>query len=201
MYGLNIHQISWRNPYILSTGITASYLVLYTAYDKKEKNLVFSNLADLFLVRKGWNWTLVEANKALSLSGLTIMLTAFLPEFKENKQELTRIALGSLWIHSLYSYYKFYQFDIRQVFSDKAVKQLSILLGASATGALWAGYLGIEALSASVLAAASTALGVAHFYTMEVDYKYKLQVRPYAYLPFPLAAFVLYRLALPPSNK
>ena len=35
---------------------------------------------------------------------------------------------------------------------------------------------------------------IGHFWTMEVDFKYKLQVRPYAYLPFPLALLVLYYL-------
>jgi hypothetical protein len=29
---------------------------------------------------------------------------------------------------------------------------------------------------------------------MEIDYKYVLQVRPFAYLPFPLAAYVIYTL-------
>ena len=33
--------------------------------------------------------------------------------------------------------------------------------------------------------------GIAHFYTMEIDYKFNLGVRPYAYLPFPLAAIGL----------
>ena len=36
-------------------------------------------------------------------------------------------------------------------------------------------------------------LGVSHFYTMEIDFKGVLQVRPYAYLPFPLSAVVLFQ--------
>jgi hypothetical protein len=50
-----------------------------------------------------------------------------------------------------------------------------------------------------LLALSTTVLGMAHFYTMEIDYKYVLQVRPYALLPFPLAAAVLYRWATRPE--
>ena len=38
---------------------------------------------------------------------------------------------------------------------------------------------------------ASVTLGILHFYLMEIDYKWNLQVRPYAYLPFPLAALAV----------
>jgi hypothetical protein len=33
----------------------------------------------------------------------------------------------------------------------------------------------------------SIMFGIVHFYTMEIDYKYVLQVRPFAFLPFVLA--------------
>jgi hypothetical protein len=179
-----------NNPYVLSGGIAASYFAFYTAYDKKSKKLVWKNLSDLVTGNRGLDWSLVEANKALSLSGLTTMLLAYLPEFAEQRRDLLRISMVTLWGHGIYSFYKFYQFDIRKVLSDKSIKRLSVLLGAGAQLALAAG--NFNQLTIGAMAASTTVLGIAHFYTMELDYKNVLQVRPFAYLPFPLAAFVLY---------
>jgi hypothetical protein len=148
---------AWGAALLLSTGVTAAYIALYTGYDKKTKSLTPSNLVDFFLLRKGWNWTLVEANKALSLTGLTVMLSAFLPQAAHMRDELLTISMGSLWVHSAYSYYKFYGLDIRKVLSDKAMKQASLALGAAAQLSLVAGCFG--QLSATVLAAATTVLG------------------------------------------
>lgn len=181
-----------NNPYVLSGGIAASYFAFYTAYDKKTKTLVLSNLSDLVTCKRGLDWSLVEANKALSLSGLTTMLLAYLPECEEMRGDLLWISMVTLWGHSAYSFYKFYQFDIRKVLSEKWMKRISVLLGSAASLALAAG--NFNQLTMGVMAASTTALGLAHFYTMEIDYKYVLQVRPFAYLPFPLAAFVLYNV-------
>lgn len=181
-----------HNPYVLSGAVTFSYVALYTGFDKKTKSLAPSNVVDMILGRRGLDWSLVEANKALSLSGLTTMMLAFLPEYADIRKDLLWISLLSLWTHGTYSFYKFYQFDIRKIISDKAMKQLSLVLGAAGQVALTAGY--FEQFSTAILAASTTALGVAHFYTMEIDYKYVLQVRPYAYLPFPLAGWVFYNL-------
>ena len=66
----------------------------------------------------------------------------------------------------------------------------SVIMGVAGQLALSAGYWGY--ISEAQLVAASVILGVGHFYTMELDYKYVLQVRPYAYLPFPLSVATLY---------
>lgn len=181
-----------NNPYVLSGSIAASYFAFYTAYDKKTKKLVFSNLSDVVSGKRGLDYSLTEANKALSLSGLTTMLLAYLPECEEMRKDLLWVSMVTLWGHSAYSFYKFYNLDIKKVLSDKLMKRISILLGSAATFSLAAGYVG--EFSTAVMALSTTVLGIAHFYTMEIDYKYVLQVRPFAYLPFPLAAFVLYNL-------
>ena len=178
-------------PLILCSSITASYVLFYTAYDKVDKKIKVSNLADFFSCRRGIDWTLVEANKAISLSGLTIMLISFLPELNHSRKELLFHGMSLLWIHSVYSSYKFYQFSLKKVLSDKAIKQLSIALGTLGQLSLSLGYWGY--ISFDSLVASSIVLGISHFWTMEVDYKYKLQVRPYAYLPFPLAIYSIYR--------
>jgi hypothetical protein len=92
-----------------------------------------------------------------------------------------------------------------------AVKKLSIVVGVAGQLVLWQGRLRQQTrlspvvltwrlatvigykgrISATALGLASVSLGVIHFYTMEIDYKRVLQVRPYAYLPFPLAAIAI----------
>lgn len=185
----------WSNPYVVSGAVTFSYLAFYTAYDKTEQRIIPSLFVDLMLIRKGWDWTLKELNKAISLSGMTLMLMSFLPEMKSSQKDLLWISMNMLWGHSVYSFYKFYQFDPRKVMSDKWIKTLSVWLGSAGQLALAAGYWG--QISPSALVASATTLSIAHFWTMEVDYKYKLQVRPYAYLPFPLAAWALYKYFIP----
>jgi hypothetical protein len=86
--------------------------------------------------------------------------------------------------------YKFYQFSPKKIFSDKDMKKLSVLLGTGGQAVLALGYWGY--IDYSTLLVSATTLSIAHFWTMEVDYKYKLQVRPYAYLPFPLAGLALW---------
>lgn len=179
-----------NNPYALAGGVTASYLMFYTAYDKATKTLVPKNLVDLVLCRRGLDWTLVELNKAISLSGMTVMLMSFMPQLKSKSKELLFIAMNMLWGHSVYSFYKFYSFNPLQVIRDKWIKQLSIVLGMAGSVAISAGYWGY--ISCTNLLLSGTFFGIAHFWTMEVDFKYKLQVRPYAYLPFPMALYNLY---------
>lgn len=210
----NLPRAIAARPLVVSAGVTASYIVFYTAYDKSKGSLHLPLLIDFAMVRRGWNWTLVEANKALSLSGITLMLLSLFPLHPdamggdtaavEGRMQLQWISMNMLWLHSLYSAYKFYGLDPRRVLSDKAMKRLSIALGSAGQLALSALYLrngdnnsaakALQFCSSTALAAATALLAVGHFWTMEVDYKYVLQVRPFAYLPFPLSALALYQL-------
>jgi hypothetical protein len=169
--------------------VTASYIAFYTAYDKQKKTLVLKNLQDLVTCGRGLDWTLVELNKAISLSAMTGMLMAFLPQFKKQSRGLAFYSMNLLWAHSLYSSYKFWGYRLDKFMSDKAIKQVSVAFGAAGHLALVAGFYGY--ISQTALAYSASILSVCHFWTMEVDYKYVLQVRPYAYLPFPLAAAVV----------
>ena len=77
----------------------------------------------------------------------------------------------------------------------KGIKKISIILGVLAELSLIAvfyDYLGGFAASGIVI----ITLSVAHFYTMEIDQKLVLQVRPYALLTFPLALAGLINAAL-----
>ena len=177
------------SSYAITGLVTVSYFGLYTGYDKKTKKLKPSNLKDLVTLNRGLDWTLVECNKAISLSGLTVFLAAFMPPFEAQGKELLFQGMSMLWAHTAYSLYKFYGYSLKKLMKEKRVKQISVALGTAGQLALSAGYWGYISKEALVLG--STVLGVSHFYTMEIDYKGVLQVRPYAYLPFVLAIPVL----------
>eukprot|EP01039_Chlorochromonas_danica_P007916 gene7916-8733_t len=189
---------AFKNPLVVSSAVTASYVLLYTGYDKVKQTIDPSLLLDFFLVRKGWNWTLKELNKVLSLSGLTCMLLSFLPCQGAIKKDLLGISLVTLWTHGAFSMYSFYKFNPLKVLKDRVVKRISVLLGAATSVVLTLGYRGTIPPCAVVASATTLALG--HFYTMEVDNDYRLQVRPAALLPFPLAGWVLYRYYIAKST-
>jgi hypothetical protein len=141
------------------------------------------------------DWTLVEINKAISLSAITTMLLSFLPDFQQQSEGLLCTSMVMLWTHSIYSMYKFYGFQLSKVLNDKTIKKISIALGVGGQLAISAGFM--KKISSEALVLSATLLGVGHFWTMEVDYKYKLQVRPYAYFPFVLAIPALMSVCFP----
>mmetsp|Transcript_22541 Transcript_22541/g.32389 ORF Transcript_22541/g.32389 Transcript_22541/m.32389 type:complete len:199 (-) Transcript_22541:96-692(-) len=184
----------YTNPYFISGTVSLSYLLFYTGYDKIRGTLVPNNVVDVFLCRRGVDWSLVELNKALALAALTNMLIGFLPTHiaqldRKDQTTLVWISMNMLWIHTVYSMYKFYSFSPRKLMAEKFLKRFSVFFGALGNVALTVGF--FEKISWEATIIAGTILGIAHFWSMEVDYKYVLQVRPYAYLPFPLAAIVL----------
>ena len=62
-------------------------------------------------------------------------------------------------------------------------------MGGMALSALIAWFYGY--LSLKVCGNIAVVTGTLHFYFMEIDAKYVLHVRPFAYLPFPLCAIAL----------
>jgi hypothetical protein len=184
------------SPVAYSTSITAAYFLFYTAYDKTTQKLSLKLLLDVVLFRKGTEFSLKEINKVISLAGITGLLTAFYPELEYTaSRELLFISMNMLWAHSAYSFYKFYDCNPRKVIADKWMKRLSVVLGSLGQAALALGYW--KKISPSNLILSATALSIAHFVTMEMDFKYRLQVRPFAYLPFPVAAGALYKFFFP----
>jgi len=119
-------------------------------------------------------------------------------------------AFAMLELHSMYSAFKFYgskhipplaDWRRSSFFSDlqekktfmEGVKKLSITLGALGQVCLVLGCVGLlpGSTASSLAFLVAVSFGTAHFYSMEIDFKKILQVRPYAYLPFPLAAVAI----------
>ena len=177
--------------YKLSWGLFLAYIALYTAYDKKTKTLKPSLLFNIMLLQGegGYTHTLKELNKVLALNGLTVLLLSFANLQNYNKNELFRISVFALLVHSLYSFYEFYGFSINAVLKDKLLKPTSIVLGVLCQLLINMAYF-TNTVPFSVLALEATVLGVLHFWMYEVDYKYVLQIRPFAYLPFIIGGYV-----------
>ena len=161
-----------------------------TAYVKTEKRLSVKPLIDLCTGARGVDWSLQEINKVIALSGLTVLIIAFTPNFVLKSRGLVWNAMVLLWTHAMYSMYKFYQFSIKAYLKEKMkIKQVSIIFAVLGQIVLSAGYFGY--ISWTNLMYGSIILGTAHFWTYEVDFKYVLQVRPFAYLPFIMAPAVI----------
>lgn len=176
----------------LSLWVFISYIALYTAYDKKSKSLKPSLLVTILLLRGdgGLSHSLKELNKAISLAGFTVMLLSFANMEGYDHSELLQISLITLTVHSFYSFYEFYGFSVDAVLKDKLLKPTSIVLAILCQSLLYFAYFS-EAVPYSVLALEASILGLLHFWTYEVDYKYVLQIRPYAFLPFLIGGYVL----------
>ena len=71
-----------------------------------------------------------------------------------------------------------------------AVKKISILLGAAGQLAISAAFLGLVS-GPLVTCWLAVGLGTAHFYTMEVNFKWALGIRPFAYIVFPIVTLAL----------
>jgi hypothetical protein len=179
---------------LTTSAVLAAYLLFYTAFDKASKTLSVGLLLDTLLVRRNLTHTLLELNKAISLAGLTVLALAYLPSFEAQSGALKVQALGLLGTHSSLSFNKLYGSKLWPAISKlpkaglprlggegvEAMKFLSLSLGQSAMMSVVLGLMGYITAKQSALAALT--LGTGHFYTMEIDYKGVLQVRPFAYL-------------------
>ena len=132
--------VSSMSPLAIAAGTTGSYIAFYTAYDKGSKKLTLKNLIDYFTLARGLDWTLTETNKAISLSGLTTFMLAYLPAFKSQSRHLTWISMNMLWIHTIYSSYKFYGLSFSKMINEKPIKRFSLLFGALGQCVLVAGF-------------------------------------------------------------
>jgi hypothetical protein len=192
---MNYRQTLMKMPSLgITSAVTLSYFAFYTGYSKQTKALSLKSLTDVFIAptsEVSLDEKLVQINKAVSLSGLTVMMMSYLPYWTPQQgKEMLFHSMSMLWIHSAYSFQKFYQADLTKIMKKRTMEISSVIMGVAGQLALSAGYWGD--ISEAQLVAASVILGVGHFYTMELDYKYVLQVRPYAYLPFPLSVATLY---------
>lgn len=194
--------------FFVSFAVLASYLCLYTAFSKTTKTLDANQLIGVLTIREGWDHTLVEINKVISLAGLTVGMLYFCPfVHQELRSDLLLHSTVMLWLHAAYSSYKYYGSkniphlstfvtvlsdlqDKRS--SERAVgmKKLSIIMGVVAQVLVSAGYFDYGGWTSLFLAI--PILGIAHFYTMEIDYKWSLKVRPYGMLPFVLLPIVIF---------
>merc|ERR1711988_406041 len=146
-------------------------------------------LTDVLLVTESLDHTLVQLNKVISLVGLTCVTMAFCPGLDSIRWELLWHSMLLLWVHSAYSAWKYYGSNNIPLLStwgnigtelssteakDKlmAVKKISIVLGSLGQLILSAGYM--RYVAGALFCYGAVGLGVAHFVSMEVDFRWKL---------------------------
>ena len=146
----------------------------------------------------------MQLNKVIALTAICLVSLAFCPGISSRvRQDLIVCGLAHVVAHVVYSaikYYgssnipyitKFIKMPVELKSDDtkvrgKGIKKFSVVMGVFAELVLFATWFN---LITSVMIAGSSIIGLSiiHFYSMEVDQKLVLQVRPFALLVFPLA--------------
>jgi len=185
----------------VSVAVAVLYLVFYTGYNKLTKKLDIGLLLSVLLGRHGADFTLVELNKVSGLFGITLFALSFIPPFREHQVGLLGNATLALWAHGTFSVLKYYGSSnipaVNTWLSLAAgagkpmdiVRVVSAITGSTALLVLTIGYWGWVSLIR--LSWLGLLLGVVHFITMELNHKWRLSVRPFAYLPFVLVPLAI----------
>ena len=174
------------------------YLVFYTGFDKKTKSLNWSQLLDVLAFRRSVEFTVKETNKVLALAGLTCIAYSVISV----DRFMLLIAAIELIIHGLYSSYAFYGSNNIPPISDWSIsktrqeitsvskkerllstRKLSIICSVISSIILETWLLGYVDWTPLVINS-FLSLSVIHFYTMEIDFRGKLHVRPFGFLAF-----------------
>eukprot|EP00128_Syssomonas_multiformis_P018288 Colp12_sorted_trinity150504_noHs@27759 len=167
----------------VTAAVVLAYLGLYSAFDKKTKSLKFQLLVDIFSFRR-LDFSLKEINKVISLAGLTLLPLAFiLPGDRRSQMGLIYSAVVLLMVHSCYSLQGFYGYSFSRTITNNP-KRVAIIYGTIAQSILL--YTVYESDALTLLLFGGLLFSVLHFYFMETNSAGELQVRPFAYLPFPL---------------
>merc|ERR1712194_514201 len=126
----------------------------------------------------------------MALNGLTTLGLAFIPLWKSEMHALLQCTLLQTVLHVGLSIWVEYGSTklpnittwLKNQGMVRNLKKVSVLLGISANTVLL-GYIGhyIDWVWTGLLA---LGLGLAHFYFMEIDFKWIMQVRPYGWAPF-----------------
>jgi len=176
----------------------------YTGYSKTTQSISFPLLVDVLLLRKGVLHSAVELNKVISLVAILMLGVSqsrtLVHLMSDGASSLLQYSLCLVVVHSIFS--AVYFGSQRSIQSDLAMatsavdtlvrgntrKRMdllragSIILGVASSALLVAAFNSVLLWVLFMLLAAWLAL--AHFWSMEVDYKLQLQVRPAACIVF-----------------
>lgn len=195
-FTLGFSSFTWG----LAGALFVANLALYTAYDKTEQTIKPQLLVDVLACRKGLRHTAREINKIVALVGLSLVAVAVIPHSSLDgvRSELLSLCCISQLAHGAYSTITYYgdkhvplvqqwwpllvSFwgETNKKRRAQGMKVVSLLLGSAASVLL----VGAELAWWSALSLSVLAVSLAHFWTMEVDFKLILRVRPFGYLPF-----------------
>merc|ERR1711972_1166731 len=167
----------------------AVYLILFTSWDKKAGRPDFQILVDVMTLKLGKEKMIGEQNKALGLNALTVLGLAFFPYFRDHAYGLIVSSIVQILMHILASLTVMYGTNklpfISSYFKNegeaKNLKKLSVIFGVVSNLVMIAYYFGkIDLVSTGMLA---LIFAIAHFYVIEMDFKWQLKLKPFAFAP------------------
>ncbi|MDD5454878.1 MAG: ferric reductase-like transmembrane domain-containing protein [Candidatus Ratteibacteria bacterium] len=200
-------------PILFCILLVVSILLLYTAYDKKEKSIVLENLVDV-LSFKDLPQTLSEFNKVAALAGIGLVsismsigpLALIFPRnfgrYMRSRKFLGLTGFAFILIHSFYAIFLKYEFSITEMFIEND-KSLGVILALIAFVIFLAMAITSNAASIKRFGAKrwktlhrfgylALALVTLHFIIMETKAG-RLDVRPYGklFLILPIITLIL----------
>ena len=171
----------------ISIAVFTSYILFYTMYSKQEKKLVPQSLVQLFTMQRGLNTFLIEMNKAISLSGITCLMLAFIPYIigSEVQQDMLMSAFVQIVVHVCFSIYWYYgthyippleyHFGLETKYKPNNVTKYRLISVYSAAVADLAALVWLfDVLSWSAMGFGCILFSIVHFFFMEIDHKWVL---------------------------
>lgn len=162
-----------------------------TGYEWVNKEWRLGRIIDVLTFGRGSDFTLVELNKVLSTSSLTILLLSWLPAFSGKNKELMFLSMVCNAIHTVYSMNKYFGLSIKRILDSRGDMKLSLVAGIAANVCIALGYYG--KLQQHHLMLASVFGGTLHYFFMKnAQGGGRLNIKPFAYIPLILFANVVY---------
>jgi len=211
----SLKKYSWL---VFVAFVLVSLLLLYTAYDKKTKQLEFGKLADVVLFKDA-AFSLREFNKVIALAAIGVLAACFLLgpltriwprafcSYLSQRKAIGLAGFALAALHSAYSFAEYYKLDVGLAFST-AQKTYAFSAGLAALAIFFLmaitstakavqkmGYAKWKALQTTGYL--GLALSIAHFFIIETKPGIGFDVRPYGMLFFYAAVLaLLLRLAI-----
>ena len=145
---------------------------------------------DIISFKRGSEWSLVELNKILAVSALTITLLSYIPHLEHKHRDLIKLVFPMILVHWAYSMNKYFGFSIKRVLDSRGDMKLSLISGMATMAAFALHYLGnIKAHHFMMLSLLGS---TCHYIFMKYSQQGRLDLKPMAYLPLALAGYAVY---------
>jgi hypothetical protein len=173
--------------------ILSKCLLLYvvTGFESPNSGWHLDRIINVLTFKPNVDFTLVELNKILSTTALTMILLSWLPSFSGKNHQILQIALPCTIIHQIFSVNKYFGFNLKRIMDSRGDLKLALIAGFCANVALVLRYL--NKIQDHHLMLATLIGGTLHYYFMKTGWNGgALNVKAFGYIPFIIAPIALY---------